>query len=138
MLQKENFILSLIIGILLVITPISCDYPCSDYNMEYEFIEDDTFKQFGTYLPNFYELRPINSFLKKNYYVDTWNRYGWKAGYGNVKKPIDFKRNFEIGLRNLPFLDGLMERGYTYGLVIVLGKFEANDFNIQIILLLMV
>lgn len=131
MLQKENFILSLIIGILLVITPISCDYPCSDYNMEYEFIEDDTFKQFGTYLPNFYKLRPVNSFLKKNYYVDTWNRYGWKAGYGNVKKQIDFKRNFEIGLRNLPFLDGLMEKGYTYGLVIVLGKFEANDYKIN-------
>ena len=60
-----------------------------------------------------------------------WKREGWAAGYGNIIKQIDFKRDFHLGLRNIPFQDDYYPFGYNYGLAVVFGAYKAYDYKIK-------
>ena len=99
MLQNKyqfNSLNFLILSLLfLVFIPINTVDYCKDDRMQRYYITKNTFEQYGDYPPhNHYYWPDYHSFLYKNYYVDTWKREGWAAGYGNIKRQIDFKRDF--------------------------------------------
>ena len=117
----------------LVFIPINTVDYCKDYRMQGFYITQTTFEQYGKISPYHYYRPEYHNFLNKNYYysLDYWKREGWAAGYGNIIEQIDFKRDFHLGLRNIPFQDDYYPFGYNYGLAVVFGAYKAYDYKIK-------
>ena len=115
--SKKFFILQ-VIGLLLILNPIACDYDyCIDPIMSGHYINEETFIDYG-------EESPLPYLFKKKYVLDYISN-----SYGNIKKQVDFKRDFHMGFRNYPYRYGGKPEGTNFGLAVVFGHYPADSYK---------
>ena len=131
LLHSRNMLILLLFGLALVLIPIKCDYDyCIDWRMQGFYLNEENFEQYKGWRPTYYG---YHNFLKKVYYDHPYTP--WRNSYGNIKKEIDFKRDFHMGFRNHPYeLDSgghLLDLKYNFGTAIVFGPKKANKYRLQ-------